>query len=432
MNNDKLIDLLKHVLAKTLKRHSNLCYGVIDKSDGVEAHLHQLSTIEWDDVVDIQQPGSPADDASLSASIGRGHEYMFPDQTNRPPWRIIVLPYDSELDGGDRRVDLLFFCHHAITDGTGASAFQKTFAEYLQESITKRSETLDWPYRVPENIPSPVFVQDTFPLDTLEPVKPTPSSDKPSFTHWTASPPFMASIELYRSYATTLSIPYANVTTILAHCRLRSITFTGFLHALIIAYLTKAVPDAKSFKGSTPISLRRFTKIPNTEIANHVSAIDTDWLPEYISSFRACSEGSEDEERVILAISKQFQDEVKEELLAAATTGGSSLSFAAGVKDFDALCHEGMKATKRGKTYEISNVGLVSLTTEGEEGSKSYLERLVFSQCGSVTGSAIGCSVVSVKQGPLSICLHWQEGAVDADLMFGMNEYLKRRLLAVK
>lgn len=57
------------------------------------------------------------------------------------------------------------------------------------------------------------------------------------------------------------------------------------------------------------------------------------------------------------------------------------------------------------------------------------LEKLVFTQCGMPAGPAFGCSVVSVRGGPLVISLHWQEGAVKEGLMAEMKAFLERRLL---
>lgn len=54
------------------------------------------------------------------------------------------------------------------------------------------------------------------------------------------------------------------------------------------------------------------------------------------------------------------------------------------------------------------------------------LERLVFTQCGMVVGAAFGCSVVSVRDGPLVLGFTWQQGVVDEALMDGIDEGVKR------
>lgn len=42
---------------------------------------------------------------------------------------------------------------------------------------------------------------------------------------------------------------------------------------------------------------------------------------------------------------------------------------------------------------------------------------MVFTQCGMVTGAAIGCSVVSTRRGPLVAGITWMEGVVEVELL---------------
>ena len=80
-------------------------------------------------------------------------------------------------------------------------------------------------------------------------------------------------------------------------------------------------------------------------------------------------------------------------------------------------------------TYELSNIGQVSMPSEPSDGQVK-LVKLVFTQCGMVVGPAFGCSVVSFLEGPLVLSLHWQEGIVGEDLMAGLRDYLERRLVS--
>lgn len=51
---------------------------------------------------------------------------------------------------------------------------------------------------------------------------------------------------------------------------------------------------------------------------------------------------------------------------------------------------------ERGGTYEVSNLGVVRLPENPGGRSVLRLEKLVFTQCGMVTGPAIGVGVVSL------------------------------------
>lgn len=407
---------------------------MIGKTQSEEAHLYQLATIDWDDVIELQTHGAGHNDANLSQAIGVGHQQLFTEQHRKPGWKIVVLRYYSEQEQESRnqRVDILFFAHHAIADGTGCAAFHKTLSEYLlhqtSHSITETQSV--WPYIVPDAIPTPSVVEDIFPLTSVSPLQLTTGCDT-YYKPWTSVPPFLASIDSYRSRTKIFSIPFSKVSTILAYCRTRNITFTGLLHAFLLVYLTKKIPSARTFRGSTPLSMRRFTGTSNDEIVDQVSFIDHDWSPDLVSSFRASEEGSDLENEVFLAIASRFHNEVKEEILAIPETGGYGLRFVAGIEDLDKFCRSAVRETKRSVTYEISNVGLVELPKAESEKGKVLLERLIFSQCGSVTGAAFGCSVISVARGPLTLCLHWQEHAVDEQLMEEAHKYLIRRLLAL-
>lgn len=72
-------------------------------------------------------------------------------------------------------------------------------------------------------------------------------------------------------------------------------------------------------------------------------------------------------------------------------------------------------------TYEISNVGTLTPPATHEPLETTSLrhvkiERNIFSQSASVTGQALTFSVSSVKDGPLNICLTWQEGIVEDEI----------------
>jgi hypothetical protein len=59
------------------------------------------------------------------------------------------------------------------------------------------------------------------------------------------------------------------------------------------------------------------------------------------------------------------------------------------------------------------------------------LEKLVFTQCAMPAGPPIGCSVASVRDGPLVLSLHWQEGAIEERLVDEIIAYFERRLLSM-
>ena len=90
----------------------------------------------------------------------------------------------------------------------------------------------------------------------------------------------------------------------------------------------------------------------------------------------------------------------------------------------------------RQNTYELSNIGVVDFdtpiaSTSTRDKGVVWLEKLVFSQCGMAVGPAFGCSVVTVKNGDMNLCLHWQEGILEDEMMRDLGKYLERRLLSM-
>jgi len=128
--------------------------------------------------------------------------------------------------------------------------------------------------------------------------------------------------ESYISSVLFLTIPAALVPPLLELCRRQlEITLTGLLHSLILIYLAKSVSAAQGFRAVTPYSLRNFTGLSSEEIANHISYILTTWDSTLVSSARVVSENSEEENKLIQLVSKQFRNELSRELDGVPTRG---------------------------------------------------------------------------------------------------------------
>lgn len=286
---------------------------------------------------------------------------------------------------------------------------------------------------MPPSSPEPLAIEKAFRFaqDISAPSTNTGTvAESPPFDTWTATPPSLPSINDYISRVHLITIPSNQVQNILKVCRHLSITLTGLLHGLIISYFSRTIPSSQGFRAVTPYSMRRFTQTSNDEIVNHISYITTDWKEPLISSVRRTAEGSKEEEAAISQVSSQFQISLLTELSNIPTRGPSALIEISKISDFDKSCEESMKG-KRGYTYELSNIGVVEIPERKEGDLRVRLENLAFTQCGMVAGPAVGCSVVSVKGGPLILSLHWQEGVVGEGFMEDMKGFLERGLLGL-
>ena len=429
----RFVETLQYALTKTVERHPELCYGIVNKSKDEPAHLYRLPELRWDDIVEIKNDLIEDGDAVLEDTAGSIHDRLFTNQYTRPAWSLVVLRYTDQPNLSTIRTDIIFASHHGISDGSSCLAFHKTLQSHLRtgSQLSNEDRRSRWPYQVADDISKPIFLEDKFSLTKFLDLPAKTKQSDPSFDPWTASAPILDSIDSLRTKAASLSIPFTQVTNILAYCRQRSITLTGLVHGLILIHLSKAVPHAQTFRGTTPVSLRAFTKTSPDEIVNHVSSVYHNWSPEHISIFRRVEEKSTEEDLTITTVAQIYQETVRAEMRDIPIHGPETVVFAAKVKDFDEFCEQSMKITKRSTTYEISNIGLLKAAELEEEKRVDVvnLEKLIFSQSTMVTGCPINCNVVSIAHGPLTITLTWQDGTLEAEIMYGLRDFLKRRLL---
>lgn len=401
----------------------------MENTPELEAHFHQLETINWGDVVEVHSSKLPKgqEDSAISKHIGIAHEHLFRDQDRTPGWKIVVLRHEGYNSNGKTRVDIIYVNNHAIGDGTSAAAFHRTLLSFFYQATNEPDLKVSWPYRVPTELPAFSYIEEAVPFPQQQDVIPTSTTvlQNEPFGLWTAAPPTM---EHFVSRVQAITILSLGVSNILAYCRRLGITLTGLLHSLFVIKLAKTIESAHAFRGATPYSMRQFSGVSDDEIVNHISDIDITWKEDLVSLARSAVEGSKEEEGVILAITRQYRNEILEELSNIPTRGSTTLNQISQITDLDQYCEDAMKR-KRGCTYEISNIGAVTLPerTEGSEGVE--LEKLTFTQCAMVAGPALGCSVISIRGKSLVVSLHWQEGILEDGFVSQFAAYLERRLL---
>ncbi|APA06797.1 hypothetical protein sscle_02g015670 [Sclerotinia sclerotiorum 1980 UF-70] len=439
---EELTSHLQRALWKTVEKHPSLCYSILpsSKPTHLTAGFKRLAQISWDDIVSISSlDGFPnaevqiqSEEKRVCEEIGRAHEQLFQDPETKPAWKIRVLVH--EIEDGSYRVYILFIAHHAIADGLSCAAFQRTLHEELSETSVETLEMSDvqWPYIVPKTVGRPTAIEDAMDIsppgyESLE-TNPQSDSDEKEEQIWSGNFPCMPTIESYKSLALLVTVPPERVQRLLNTSRRLKITVTGYLHGLIVSYLARATvtKDQLGLKGCTPYSLRKFSKLPVSEIANHVSTIVTKWDAGLLDRIRHVREESIEEEELIGAIGSQVCQEISTELKRVEAGGVSQIRDVENIADLESYCREGLSAG-RSETYEISNLGVVRMNQASRK-SSLRLDGLIFSQCGMVFGAPIGCNVVSLESGPLIISLTWQKGGVEDEVMEGLQQFLKSRL----
>lgn len=438
-----LTNILKYALAKIIERHPALCHGVTEKSTKSEAHFVRLEQIRWDDIAKCicfdASKSAPWDieDLALARILGKEHRQLW-QGGGMPAWRIAVLTHNTPPSEQGTDVEIAFFFHHAIVDGISGCAFHEMLLQAFNDPLSRINADHLWPVNISPTIARPIPLEDVLgfvPTHGTLTIEPPPATSIEVFEAWSAVPPSLPSIEEYETRVIITTIPSFQVKNILLMCRRLNITFTGLLHSLIIVYLAKNIPEARGFSAVTPYSMRRFTHLSVNEMANQISTITTKWSTTLLDAARSSKANSEEEEAVIKLISKQFQDEMTDEFDRVPKEGPQILKAVSKITDFGKFCEHSMKG-RREHTYELSNIGVHEFDVlELDEGHQASfdggvaLRKLVFTQCGMVAGPAIGCSVVTVKHGPLTLSLHWQQGIVEEKLMKALGRSLMERLL---
>ncbi|TGO60991.1 hypothetical protein BCON_0031g00700 [Botryotinia convoluta] len=435
----ELISRLKHALSKTIEKHPSLCYGLLpgSKSHNLPARFKRLSQISWDDLVSISSLNTSSDAQSqekrICEELGASHESLFKDQETQPAWKVRVLV--QEMKDETYKIYILFVVNHAIADGLSCASFQRTLHEQLSLATIETVEKIDvqWPYKVADTIGKPIAIEDAMQISPPGyesfASNTTPLSNEKEEKIWAGNFPSMPTIESYKSLVLLVNIPPEKAQRVLETSRRLKITVTGYLHGLITSYLARAVVtnDQLGLKACTPYSLRKFSKLPLSEIANHVAFITTKWDAGLLDRIRHAREESPEEEALIATIGGQITREISTDLNRIEAGGGvQQLRNVEKIDDLESYCLAGMSA-ERSESYELSNLGVVRMNRAPEESSLK-LDGLIFSQCGMVFGAPIGCNVVNLEGGPLVISLTWQEGGVVDEVMEGMQQFLKNRL----
>lgn len=273
---------LEYALSNTIGRNAALCCGVIARTDAREAHLLHLPVIQWEDVTEFLISTSPNgdEDDRLAEKLGVAHQQLFTEQHRRPAWKVVFLMHQDVTSQTISRVDIAFVCHHAIGDGTSCAAIHKLLLRYWNQAQNQPETQTFWPHIVHQDLLSYPFIEQALPFLIKQrnaSIPATISDSSPAFDPWTSAMPFLPSIEAYVSCAKIITISEEHVRDILKFCRGLKITLTGLLHGLIVIHFAKTIKEARGFRGSTPISVRRFTNTSEDEFVNYFSCISNDW-----------------------------------------------------------------------------------------------------------------------------------------------------------
>ncbi|PVH71985.1 hypothetical protein DL98DRAFT_86411 [Cadophora sp. DSE1049] len=426
-------NIFYRALYHTVEAHPSLCYGILDETPEREAVFLRLQAIHRDDVAEFhdQDPADPAaidDDLAITNLLEKSHARMLLDGHRKPSWRAVVFKHGSRWDSGDsskiQKVSIAFLANHAIADGLSHVNFHRTLLHFFNDPGTKDCV---WPYNVPRDMRCPILLEDAVDLQSRD------ENDKSEINYgstsvWSGANMFLPSIEEYASGLRFITIPQNEIGKAVKFSRSRNITLTGLIHGLIVTFLARYVPAGHDFLAVTPYSMRHISKVSEDEICNHASALVHEFSMPLVSEIRVSSEKSLEELDKIIEVGHIFNKDMAAELARSPKNNAWAGMF--GVSDWYSQSRAQL-GKKRPLTYELSNFGNLKVLdpTQNEKDAVLKIERMLVSQCGSVTGPVFCCNCVSITGGPMTMTLTWQKGSMEEKMIEDMAKYLESRLM---
>jgi hypothetical protein len=407
----------------------------VDQIADKEAVFVRLPAVYQEDVAefrgqDSEYPSCEDVDQAIEDLLSEWHATILADGSRKPAWRVVIFKHGSRWDGGrqmenrsTQKVSIAFLGNHAIADGISHVNFHRTLFYYFNK---EQREDCIWPYTVPADLRTPALLEDAVDLLSID------EEDKCQINYdttylWSGERVFLPSPEEYESGLRIITVPLLDVQRLRDFCKGNRISLTGFLHGLIVTFLSRTVPPGHGFRAVTPYSMRHISNARDDEICNHVSALVNDFPEPLAATIHKSAKYSDQELQLILQVARNFHQDMKAEL----DRSPRNNVWAGMFGDIDWYAQaKGQLGQRRALTYELSNVGNQNMfqSPELQANSLLKLEKAVISQCGSVTGPVIAVNCISTLGGPLTATLAWQKGSCEESLIDSMVVDLHRRL----
>ncbi|OOQ85164.1 hypothetical protein PEBR_27104 [Penicillium brasilianum] len=350
----------------------------------------------------------PTPDLDLQALLERQHNIPFTAPNTY--WRLCILTEPNN----ERQFTAAFVFHHALGDGTSGKAFHQTFLRALDLAENEGRETKS----IIQSPSTPL-------LPNIEQIHPMPLSFL-----FLAKKIFQAKIYSPRDLGLWSGgkiqsegkthvrlVPFSKslVTSLRTICRQEQTSITALLQTSFARALFANLPTRYTSLNCTgAISCRRW--LPDI-ITDEVMGVYVGDLEESYTRSATTSndtptfpwtEARRSKQTIEAAVKRQGRD-----------AGPNLLKY---VSDFQQELCLSKVGSKRDKSFEVSNVGVLSCEVLP---GKPRIEGMVFSQCASVIGNAIGVSVVTGGDGCMVLAVTWQDGVVEESLIEGAVGFLR-------
>ncbi|KAL4917716.1 alcohol acetyltransferase [Aspergillus aurantiobrunneus] len=383
--------------------------------DTKEPYFARLPEIDLTQPISFQKPAQSLcldeHDSELQSLLETQHNTGF--TAPLPFWRLIVLADDDSA----RRFTAVFVYHHGLGDGTSGKAFQRTFLQALRGAASLKSGEAKQVVTPPK----------TALLPNLEAVHPLPISmlyllkaifrkwfdSKPDPKLWAGGP-----IQLpLKTQVRLVVLTAAQTSALVQVCRKHDTTVTCAVETAIARSLFPHIPDKFTvIEGSLPITQRPW--LPDT--------ITDDSMGVYVQTLeQTFSRKTVTQEAFPWSEAQRTRRSVTKEL--ALKSKDTSVGLFKYVQDYRRDLCETKVGKARTSTFELSSLGVVK-TENVEDPSVPQMGRVIFTQCASVTGSALEFSMITGADGCLGLGISWQTNVLKDDMVQDVIDTLKKEL----
>ncbi|ETS88262.1 hypothetical protein PFICI_02090 [Pestalotiopsis fici W106-1] len=240
------------------------------------------------DELRVAGPNSLDETRALEAVLTSCVDASWLQESDKPPWRILVYPLVLSPTQKSPRCFIAFSYSHGLGDGMSGIAFHRTFLKAMQPM--KHTSAVSKIFKIPMQTTTPAFdTAERLPISWGYLLRPILA---------VMLPYSIANLFGFRAAASTvdegtwlgqriffepehsstqiklLEIDNSTLWKVLSTCKRNGTKFTGLLHQVVIRALSKTIPEseATNFAGVTAVNMRASIDVSQNEMGLYVTA----------------------------------------------------------------------------------------------------------------------------------------------------------------
>ncbi|KAI1625348.1 alcohol acetyltransferase [Exophiala viscosa] len=370
-------------LAVVVSRHPVLSAAAVDVDSKIPCFA-RLPYIDLDQVVSFNEIET-VDDVdgkfpTLDRFLEQEHTRQWDFGPALPLWRVHVF---QQL-GDTSRFILCYFFHHALGDTKSALVFH----EAVEAALNAGSDA-----ETASRIPTPTDLPLLPPLDDIPRASASASqagARENMSGVWTGAVQSLPIQTRLRS----LWLSTEQSRRLAQQCKKNGVSVTAALQTMLAAAIFQQIPEGyTTLKTSCPVSLRAWLPSP---VSAESIGVFVDTFPE---KYHRGPFSWEEAKRAKQTIDKVMHNRC----------GHGLIENLARIQDVKAEVDENMGQPRRA-SLEMSNVGKLGPLQPGQG---YQIESLLFSQSAGAMSAALKVSIVTGRDGRLSLAFTWQEGVIE-------------------